>query len=55
MANFLFALGSISMVLIKINEVNRSTRRLTPVPILLDSMGTGSDDQAIWAPAFGTR
>jgi hypothetical protein len=52
--DFFVALDSISMILTKIKEVNKSTHRLDQVSILFDSMGIGSRDRAILAPAFGT-
>jgi hypothetical protein len=51
---FLVALDSISMILTKIKEVNKSPHRLVRVSILFDSKGIGSRDRAILAPAFGT-
>jgi hypothetical protein len=54
MVIFLVALDSISMILTKIIEVNKSTHRLVRVSILFDLKGIGSRDRAILAPAFGT-
>lgn len=52
--DFFVALDSISMILTKIKEVNKSTHRLDQVSILFDSMGIESRDLAILTPAFGT-